>query len=293
MEEPEWREAGQGLLWMLIGALPEDQRLPYLGNVQAEGGLGGVAQVIRQGRLIEPDNDDAEAAPPIVFAIQALLEAKNSQELLHVLEQHSILNDPQAVMIMQELAVEARRTGETEAANGFSRAADLLQQVKQMRGAMPDSPGTGLSPEQVEELAFALLRSTSGHELAAVVDEHPELLEESTEAALAEYIAQARSNNKQRIAEGLAERLQAVREMRTQYQQQQPTLEAVQAYLQAETSDEIEAIVLEREELTTDAADQALERLASSARSDGDMVFAAFVEERRAFLRQVRAALDE
>jgi hypothetical protein len=293
MTEAAWREAGQGLLWMLIGALPEDQRLPYLGDVQAEGGLAGVAHVIRQGRAVEPTDDDAEEAPPIVFAIQALLQAKSSQELLQALDQHPILDDPQAVMIMRELAVEARRTGEIEAANGFGRAADLLQQVKDMRAALPASSAAGLSPEQVEEWAFALLRSTSGQELASVVDEHPALLDETTDAVLVEYIAQARRENKQRIAEGLEERLYAVREMRAQYRQQQPILDAVQAYLQAETNDEIEVIVLEREELTSDAADEALERLANSARADGDMVFAAFVEERRTFLRQVRAALEE
>src|SRR3954447_25975638 len=36
--DDELREAGQTLLWTLIGALPEAQRGPYLGELQAEAG---------------------------------------------------------------------------------------------------------------------------------------------------------------------------------------------------------------------------------------------------------------
>ena len=39
-------------------------------------------------------------------------------------------------------------------------------------------------------------------------------------------------------------------------------------------------------------ADEALQRLASGARDDGDADFAAFVEQRLEFLRRVRAALN-
>ena len=148
-------------------------------------------------------------------------------------------------------------------------------------------------PDAIEALAFTLLRATTGQELARAVDDHPELLDEATDAPLTAYMTQARRAGKTRIADGLEERLTAIRAMRSQYRAQQPILDAVQAYLDADTPEAIEAIVLEREELTTDAADQALSRLVESARADNDSQLAAFVEERRAFLRQVRAALDE
>jgi GR25 family glycosyltransferase involved in LPS biosynthesis len=67
----------------------------------------------------------------------------------------------------------------------------------------------------------------------------------------------------------------------------------VQAYLQADDDDEIEAVIVEHDALLTDAADQALERLLQSARTDGDEEFAQFVKQRHAFLRQVREAISE
>lgn len=292
MSEAEWREIGQTLLWTLIGQLPAEARLPYLGDVQAEAGLAGVAQVIRNERLAGSGGEDEGDVPPIVIAIQALLTAQNSDELLRALDDHAILQQPQATTIMRELAFEARKGGEIEAANGFNRAAELLEQVKQLRAQMPEQPADRLTPDQVENLAFALLRSATGQQLADAVDQHPELLDEATEQALIAYAATARGQNKLRVADGVTERLEAIRDMRSQYRANQPVLDAVQAYLQADTPDAIEAIILERDELTTDAADRALERLAAGARAEGDADFARFVDERRAFLRQVRSALE-
>lgn len=294
MPEAEWREVGQTLLWTLIGVLPESARLPYLGDVQAEAGLSGIAQVIEREQLAGSSSAEDDAIPPIVIAIQALLSANGPAELQQTLVAHPILNEPQAVTIMQELAAEAIKHSQIEAANGFARAAELLEQVKQMRGPIVSivAESDRLAPAEVEALAFALLRSTTAQELAQAVDEHPELLEDWVDAPLLQYAAQARQQSKQRVADGLTERLSAIGEMRAQYRAQQPVLDAVQAYLQAASSDEIELVVLEREELTTDAADQALARLVERARADGDPDFATFVEQRRSFLQQVRAALD-
>ncbi|HEX6292427.1 MAG TPA: CpXC domain-containing protein [Herpetosiphonaceae bacterium] len=301
MSEAEWREVGQTLLWTLIGALPETHRLPYLGDVQAEAGLAGVAHVIRSEALAgSGGEEEREDLPPIVIAIQALLDAKGPAELQQILEQHPILNEPQAVAIMQELAAEAIKHGQVDAADGFARAAELLEQVKQIRAHAPTvsvafdgEAAARITPEALEELAFAVLRSTTGQDLARTVDEHPELLEDWADDALATYARQARQEGKPRIADGLDERRAALREMREQYRAQQPVLDAIQAYLQAETGDEIEAVVLEHEALTGDAADRALARLAENTRAEGDEAFAAFVEERRRFLQQVRAALEE
>jgi len=137
-----------------------------------------------------------------------------------------------------------------------------------------------------------LLRSTSAAELAQAVDEHPELLEDWVGEVLRAYIGAAQASGKARIADGLAERLDAIAEMRRRYQDQKPVLDAVQAYLEAGSEDELEQVVLERDELTGAAADEALQRLAAGARADGDAEFAAFVQQRLGFLRRVRAALE-
>ncbi|HNP73251.1 MAG TPA: CpXC domain-containing protein, partial [Kouleothrix sp.] len=44
--EHRWREQAQALLYELVGALPEDDRLPYLGDVQVEQELGGVRRAV-------------------------------------------------------------------------------------------------------------------------------------------------------------------------------------------------------------------------------------------------------
>ena len=302
MPEAEWREVGQTLLWTLIGALPDDARGAYLGNVQAEAGLEGVAQVIERERLLAaPTTDNAEAddeLPSIVPAIQALLDAKGAPQLQAAFDAHPVLDDPQAVTILQELAAEAIKHNELEAADGFARAAELLEQVKTLRNRSTARTGTtaathGIAPEQVEDVAFTLLRSTTGGELATVVDEHPLLLEPWADDLLREWADEQRHAAKERIADGMDERRAALVTMRQQYQEQQPTLEAVQAYLQAENDDEIEAVIVEHDALLTDAADQALERLISSARDDGDTEFAEFVAQRRTFLAQVREAIGD
>jgi hypothetical protein len=300
MGESEWREVGQTLLWTLIGALPDDARGAYLGNVQAEAGLHGMAQVLQREDLVQPatNNEVDEELPPIVPAIQALLDAKGAQQLQAAFDAHAVLNDPQAVTILQELAAEAIKHNELEAADGFARAAELLEQVKTLRDRSTARTGStagahNIAPEQAEEIAFALLRSTTGGELAEVVDEHPLLLEPWADDLLREWADEQRAADKPRIAEGMDERRAALSEMRQHYQAQQPALEAVQAYLQADDDDEIEAVIVEHDALLTDAADQALERLLQSARTDGDEEFAQFVKQRHAFLRQVREAISE
>ncbi len=301
MPEAEWRDVGQTLLWTLIGALPDDARGAYLGNVQAEAGLEGVAQVIERegllGTLVTDDESDDEL-PPIVPAIQALLDAKGAPQLQAAFDAHPVLNDPQAVTILEELAAEAIKHNELEAADGFARAAELLEQVKTLRNRSTARTGTtaaahNIAPEQVEDVAFALLRSTTGGELATVVDEHPLLLEPWADDLLHEWADEQRRAAKERIADGMDERRAALREMRQQYQEQQPVLQAVQAYLQAENDDKIEAVIVEHDALLTDAAEQALERLISSARDDGDAEFAEFVAQRRAFLAQVREVIGD
>jgi hypothetical protein len=295
MPEQEWRELGQTLLWMLIGALPEEQRLPYLGEVQAEAGLAGIAQVIRDEGLTGSDVE--QSAPPIVLAIQDLLAASGRDELQRAFEQHPILDDPQAIAILQELAAESIKHGQMEAADGFAHAAELLEQVKTLRSrttapASDTAIAHGLTAEQVEELAFALLRSTTGEALLQVVDEHPELLQAWSDEVLAEWADQQRRAGKPRIADGIEARRATLQAIRAHYYAQQPVLDAVQAYLEAQTDAAIETVIVEYDALLSDAADQALEQLATAARTEGDDDFAAFVDGRRTFLARVRAALQ-
>ena len=301
MAEEEWREAGQSLLWSLIGILPEQQRRPYLGELQAEAGLSGIAAVIRAERLAGvEDVPDEEALPPIVTAIQALLAARGRAELERVLEQHPILADPQAVAIMRELAHEAYKQGEHEAGSGFTRAADILNELRDLRregvlrAPVTRPAAVGPAPpareeDPLDELAFALLRSHTGELLAATVDEYPQLLEAEMDGELAAWANRARAAGKPRMADGIDERRQNLHTLREHYEAQRPVLEAVQALLDAESPEELEAVLVEYDALFTDEADAVLGRLAEGE----DAAFAAFVEERLDFLRRVRQVLAE
>ncbi len=300
MPEDEWREAGQGLLWTLIGALPENRRDPYLGELQAEAGLEGLALVLRSEELdarIEEEPDDA--LPPIVTAIQALLGANGPAELQQALQRHAILLDPQAVMILRELANEAFKQGEDEAGTGFSRAADILNEVRAtspdtVLRAPADHPAShaGTQPIRAEDpldtVAFALLRSVTGEMLAETVEQYPELFDAGYDAALASWAERARAHGKPRIADGMDDRRASLRLIREQYESERPVFDALQALLHAETVEELEMALVEHDALFTDSAEQMLQRLVDAA--DPELVD--LIRERQALLRRVRAALE-
>lgn len=296
MTEPEWREAGEGLLWLLVGAIPEHDRRAYLRELQAEAGLAGLAAVIRSERLADKQDEDGEPLPPLVVAIQAILAAQGPGELRRAVQGHPILLEPQTVAILRELAHEAFKQGEDEAGEGFSLAADILLEVRSLPQAevlrapverpRVEPPGL-VSEDPLEELAFALLRSHTGEMLAATVDQFPELLDPATDEALADWARQARAAGKPRIADGIDERRVAVSAMREDYEAQRPVLEAVQALLEAETHAELEAVLVEYDALYEDQADIVLGRLLDGA----DAAFALLVEERRALLRRIRSVL--
>lgn len=299
MEEREWRETAQGLLLTLIGLLPEAQRLPYLGEVQAEAGLSGIATVIEAEQLA--GSPTAEEVPPLVRAIQALLAAHTPAELQQVVMDHAILRDAQAITILRELAHAAFQGNEDEAGTGFSRAADLLSELETLRKQAPPAPrivkdfiplmatAPALPDEDpLDELAFAVLRTATGAALAAVVDEHPPLLDEVSDELLGRWAERARRSGKPRIADGMDERRQALRELRVVYAQQQPVLDAVQALLDADDDAAVEEVLVEHGALLTDEADALLAHLAATA----DPELAMVIDARRAFAQAVRAALE-
>jgi hypothetical protein len=300
MPEDEWREAGQGLLWTLIGALPESRRDPYLGELQAESGLEGLALVLRAEGLDAPIMEERDdTMPPIVTAIQALLSAHGPAELQQVLHRHAILLDAQAVMILRELANEAFKQGEDEAGTGFSRAADILNEVRAttpytVPRAPAENPASHAGTQQVpaddplDTMAFAVLRSVTGEMLAETVEQYPELLDPGSDAALAGWAERARAQGKPRIADGMDDRRASLRLIREQYESERPVFDAIQALLQAETAEELEMAMVEHDALFTDSADQMLQRLADAA----DPELADLVRERQVLLRRVRAALE-
>ena len=299
MAEPEWRAVAETLLWTLIGSLPETERDPYLGELQAEAGLAGIASVIQSEGLAGPTNasgDDAQV--PLVTAIQALLGAEGPEELGRVFQRYPLLREPQTVTVLRELAFEAFKQGEDEAGSGFSRAADILNDMRDM--PLPELfrdpvtreyalPVSEAAEDPLDELVFALLRSHTGEMLAETVDQYPQLLEPELDAQLAAWAARARSAGKSRVADGIDERRAVLSDMRARYAAERPVFDAVQALLESESPADLEAVLVEYDALYTDAADAVLERLATGADPD----FTALVEERRGLLRRLRQMLAD
>ncbi len=282
MPKSEWREAGQTLLWSLIGALPTQARRPYLGDVQAEAGLAGIAQVIVAERLAGSGAADEEL-PPIVVAIQELLAAESPAALQAALAAHPLLREAQSVAILRELAHAAFGQDEDEAGAAFSRAADLLVELHGLAAAPTPAP-----PDPTDELAYALLRAQSGADLAALLEAEPALLDPAVDARLTEWVALARHTGKPLIADGVAQRVAALPQLRADYRAHQALVAAVTALLEAPTDAAVEEVLLEYDELLDPAADTLLAELAAAAEPE----LAALIAERRAFAGRVRRALD-
>jgi hypothetical protein len=140
-EEHAWRERAQELLYQLVGSLPEEERRPYLGDVQVEQELAGVRRaVLRRDRRRQADRpparqdhgatpSDASAptppgppaiAPddptPTIEAIRALLAADSDQEFAEIVAANPQLLADGADAIVRQLADSAHAEGERNVA---------------------------------------------------------------------------------------------------------------------------------------------------------------------------------
>ena len=66
-----WREQAQALLYALVGSLPEEQQLPYLGDVQLEQEQAGVRRAV----LRRERGRRSSGAPPVGRSVESVLGA--------------------------------------------------------------------------------------------------------------------------------------------------------------------------------------------------------------------------
>jgi hypothetical protein len=206
MDEAAWREEAQGLLWTLIGRLPEAQRLPYLGELQAEAGLAGLALALRAvptssvealGEALAADEDEI---PLLVEAVLALLEVQSAAQAQRVFAAYPFLLDETMDVGLADLAAAAREQGEQEAAVGFERARAIMAELQPLVRATPQgeeraAAGGSSAPDAAVEQAAG---PASGAVPAPEQPAPPEwpaalglLLDPTQEADLAELQAQA------------------------------------------------------------------------------------------------------
>jgi hypothetical protein len=291
----ELREQARDLHALLVGSIDEAARGPYLADVDISADSAGLAR--QTARLLRRRGGGASAAagtqrdevsarpaagPDPVIALQAALEellaADDAAELQLVVQRHPVLIDPTTAATIGQLASAAEVQGEAQIAGGLRRAAQLLRQVGGTSQQL-----TALPPAVLAELLAAVDEAA----LETVVGRHPLLLDPAVDQLLAEEVATALSDGDSRLADALELRRDALQRLRGE--PNAPELEAaVEALLLAEDQEACGLILSERPLLLSDAAEDALWRVAAEARRSGDDDLARYAVECRALIKRVR-----
>ena len=203
MDEQEWREIAQGLLWMLIGALPEDQRLPYLGELQAEAGVAGVAEMLEY--LVPAPvsaaealgdalgSDDPDEVPPLAQAMLRLGQIQTADDFQQLVAEYPFLLDDAMDDGLAGLAEAATEQGEIAVGQAFERARLTLVQLRQMLDRRQHEPEkiaepvtVAPKPENWNDVRRLLLALDDSTEFDRVRQQHPELNNPNLSAWLAD-----------------------------------------------------------------------------------------------------------
>lgn len=169
-----WREQAQALLYALAGSLPEEQQLPYLGDVQLEQEQAGVRRAVLRherrrrpadgppiGRSVEsvlgtlPPSQPTPAvrapAPPVpvaapagalVAAVQSLLAADNQAEFDAILAAEPDLLTDAGDAAIQQLAELAYGQGERAIADALRELRSGLGRLRRGEPAITPEPAS-------------------------------------------------------------------------------------------------------------------------------------------------------
>jgi hypothetical protein len=300
----EIRDQARELHAVLVGSIPEEQRRPYLADVDIAQDLAGMAKLIqRQARRrtapaapppetgSEQPMTDSGGQPPLLAAVQSLLAADTPDQLNQALIDHPILLDPTTHASLAELANVARAQGEPAIAESLERARKLLSQTS-----------TTVEPQATDEtrpetLVQAILDTQNSRELAELGRSLPSLLEPQTDQLLADVIDQALEVGNERLAQALESRREALAQLRNATPitpiPDASLEEAIEALLIADTPELIRTAIERYPVLLEDVAGEALWQFASEARASGDEEIAAYAVECREMLKRVRQGLAE
>lgn len=156
-----WRERAQELLYQLVNSLPEDQRRPYLGDVQVEQELDGVRRALlrndrRRGARAQATGDreqpgtaspsastapspelpapNAESSSPssesLIEAVRALLAADNDAEFTAIVAATPALLGDGADAVVRELADLAYADGQRDVATALRELRLVLGRLR-------------------------------------------------------------------------------------------------------------------------------------------------------------------
>ncbi|MBK9710519.1 MAG: hypothetical protein IPO81_04155 [Kouleothrix sp.] len=184
VEEHAWRERAQSLLYLLVGSIPEEERRPYLGDVQVEHEVDGVRRAIlrreRHRRPAEPKGaiqpepepvrreapaSPAPAAAPddqttLLEAVRALVSADSAAQFEAIVAMHPQLLTDEGDSIVHQLAELAYNEGQRDVAAALREVRATLAQLRAGRpvpGDRQPAPGdpaaasaAAPAPESVE-----------------------------------------------------------------------------------------------------------------------------------------------
>lgn len=303
--EHEVRDQARDLHAILVGSIPEEQRRPYLADVDVAQDIDGVAHMLRR---IErrrgapaPTRDSQPPTPeepPLLLAVQELLAAGSPEELERVLADHPLLLAPATDLTLAQLADVAVEQRAYDIADSLQQARHLLAQMG--AAVEPEAPPAAAippgPPDTAEPAIQALMQAQSTPELLDAVGVYPLLLRPEIDELLAEQIDQALDAGHDRLAGELEDRREALaglRATRAAPDADEPTIEeAIEALLIAEGEEAMAATIDRYPLLLEDVAAQALWQFASEARAGGDEELARYAIECREMLRRVRDELD-
>ncbi|NJM06150.1 hypothetical protein HC891_08030 [Candidatus Gracilibacteria bacterium] len=304
LAEHEWRDQARELHALLVGSIPEEQRRPYLADVDIAQDLDGIARRLerrnrRRGDVLPAATTVPMAPPlaaddepaPLLVAVQALLAAETAEQLAAVLAEYPLLRNPSTDLALRQLADAATEQREFAVAESLGQMRTLL---KQMLAAEPPAPTPAqVAPQIVPELVLhELLQAQTNADLQALIARHPLLLYPEINGLLAASVDLALDEGNERLALALEQRRAALEELRTLPSgDAAPAVtmdEAIEALLLAESEDEMIATVRHYPLLLEDVAEQALELFAAEAHASGEDDIANDALVRRAVIGRMK-----
>lgn len=309
VEEHVWRDQAQSLLYLLLDELPEEARLPYLGDVQVEGDVAGIRRALmRRSRRtqaasaapagepvipVQPAPVAADASEAVLLAVEALLAADSAEEFQAIVARHPVLVSPVAESTITELISIAQVQNEPAVADALQAARASLAELRGLVNPVAAMQTAPAAPTLSDAAYQRLLLVDDNDALLDATRDHPALLEPWADAVLAERGEAALDEGNERIATLIGERRDALAALRARLGAEDALLEAIRALLLADDEDTMAVVITEYPILLTDAAQDALFGLAAGARVAGDESQAADATARRDILRQIREAFDQ
>jgi hypothetical protein len=329
--EHHWRARAQELLYLLVGELPEEARLPYLADVQVEQEVAGVRRAVLRhagGERRVPPRPAAPARPPDARA-QALAAhipglrvgaggpppprrrgPPPAPEAPPPLEER-LIAAIQALLMADTPAEFDRIAAEhPELAGAAAPAFAQLIAIAQREGERDVAAAlraararlatraaaagdTALASAGLSDRSYqAVMLANSRDALLAACRDDPALLEPAAADGLSARAEAALDAGNEQLAFAIETRAEELAALRAELLAGPALLRAARALVEAADDDELAQVLDEHPALLTDAAQEALLGLAAGARAQGDDDLAALALERRAMVRRVRAGLE-